>query len=138
MTNSIIAPDLLATVIGGAGASSSPDASAVAKRASDLKPGKSQLDLYGYHTSNSNGVGAEVFDHEGDGGGGDDVEVDDFDAGGGEGGGGGGGDPGAGGSGVAAEDDAEVLAVDGLVVLLQPGGEGGQQRAIGRRMAVPP
>ena len=60
MTNSIIAPDLLATVTGGAGASSSPDASAVAKRASDLKPGKSQLDLYGYHTSTSNGVGAEV------------------------------------------------------------------------------
>jgi hypothetical protein len=60
MTNSIIAPDLLATVTGGAGSSSSPDASAVAKRASDLKPGKSQLDLYGYHTSNTNGVGAEV------------------------------------------------------------------------------
>jgi hypothetical protein len=60
MTNFSIAPDLLATVIGGAGASSTPDATAVAKRASDLKPGKSQLDLYGYHTSNSNGVGAEV------------------------------------------------------------------------------
>jgi hypothetical protein len=60
MTNSIIAPDLLATVTGGAGSSSTPDASAVAKRASDLKPGKSQLDLYGYHTSTSNGVGAEV------------------------------------------------------------------------------
>ena len=60
MTNDI-SLDLLARVIGGASTgSSAPDASAIAKRASDLKPGKSQLDLYGYHTSNSNGVGAEV------------------------------------------------------------------------------
>jgi hypothetical protein len=52
----------LERVVGGASAtaSSSPDASAVAKRASDLKAGKSQLDIYGYHTNNSDGVGAEV------------------------------------------------------------------------------
>ena len=59
MTNSIIAPDLLATVTGGAGASSTPDATAVAKRASDLKPGKNQLDVYGYHSTTTDGVGAE-------------------------------------------------------------------------------
>jgi len=52
----------LDVVTGGTGtsSSSSPDASAVAKRASDLKAGKSQLDIYGYHTNNSDGVGAEV------------------------------------------------------------------------------
>lgn len=59
MTN--ICLDLLDRVVGGAGTSSSsaPDASAIAKRASDLKPGKNQLDVYGYHSTTTDGVGAE-------------------------------------------------------------------------------
>jgi hypothetical protein len=59
MTNDI-SLDLLARVIGGASTgSSAPDASAIAKRASDLKPGKNQLDVYGYHSTTTDGVGAE-------------------------------------------------------------------------------
>jgi hypothetical protein len=59
MTNDI-SLDLLDTVVGGASTGSgAPDASAIAKRASDLKPGKNQLDVYGYHSTTTDGVGAE-------------------------------------------------------------------------------
>jgi hypothetical protein len=47
----------LAGVVGGAGAA--PDGTAPLKRATEQKPGTSSLDLYGYSTTNSQGVGAE-------------------------------------------------------------------------------
>ena len=55
-----ISPDILAHVFGGAGASTStPDPQAPLKRAQDLKPGKNNVDLYGYKETNSQGIGAE-------------------------------------------------------------------------------
>ena len=71
------------------------------------------------------GVGGEMLDHHGDAGGGDDFEVDDFDAAGGEGADDDVADPGSAGTGIAAEGDAEVAAVGGGFVFLEPGGEGG-------------
>ena len=84
------------------------------------------------------GVGVEMLDHHRHAGRGDDVQIDHFDAAGGQRRDGGIAHPVAAGPGVAAEDDAEMLAVGGLAVSFSHAANAAAIRPTTAGVSVPP